>query len=91
MVILGKLECLQDSFIEFAIGSGNVVSIKELVLLIKELTKNTNTKLNFGKIPYRENELMLSKADISGLVKLGWQPKFTLTEGLTEYIKEYHL
>ncbi len=88
MVIIGKLECLQDNFIEFAIGSGKVISIRELVLLIKELTDNTITKLNFGKIPYRENELMLSKADIGGLVKLGWQPNFTLKEGLTQYIKE---
>jgi nucleoside-diphosphate-sugar epimerase len=42
--------------------------------------------LNFGAIPYRENEVMSSKADITEICKLKWKPKYTLEEGLLRTI-----
>jgi nucleoside-diphosphate-sugar epimerase len=65
----------------FQVGSGETVSIKELMLFLKEQA-GSSSLLNFGAIPYRENELMLSKADIKPLKKLGWYPKYTIKEGL---------
>ena len=53
--------------------------------LIKDLMQS-ETVLNFGALEYRENEVMYSKADISSLIKLGWNPMFNLEEGLKEYI-----
>lgn len=77
-----------SGFIEFEVGTGNEINIRELVELIKELM-DSNTMLNFGAIKYRENEVMTSKADISSLLNLGWEPKFDLKMGLRKYIKTY--
>lgn len=77
-----------SGFSEFEVGSGNEIKIRELVELTKELM-GSNTVLNFGAIEYRENEVMTSKADISSLLDLGWEPKFDLKMGLRKYIKNY--
>jgi nucleoside-diphosphate-sugar epimerase len=50
--------------------------------MVKTMTENKVTRLNFGMLPYRENEIMESHVDISMLLKLGWQPKISLVEGL---------
>ena len=50
------------NFQEFQVGTGNSVSVKELAKLIKEIVKS-KTDLKFGAIPYREGEIMESKAE----------------------------
>lgn len=67
------------------IGSGLGISIKELALLIKKLT-NSDSKMNFGVVPYRENETMVSIADITLLNSIGWFPKYTLEKALLNTI-----
>jgi nucleoside-diphosphate-sugar epimerase len=69
----------------FQVGSGEHISIKELMLFLKEQTGSTSI-LNFGLIPYRENELMISETNIEPLRKLGWQPKYTIKEGILKTI-----
>ncbi len=54
-------------FHSFQVASANSIQIKELVLLAKRLAGNTKTSLNFGAIPYRENEIMELSLDTSGL------------------------
>lgn len=46
------------------------------------MTGNKVTRLNFGMLPYRENEIMESHVDISMLSRLGWRPQISLVEGL---------
>lgn len=75
-------------FSEFEVGSGNEIRIRELVELTKDLM-DSKTVLNFGAIGYRENEVMSSKADISLLLSLGWEPEFDLKKGLRKYINNY--
>lgn len=84
LTILSKMDKLLG-YNEFEVGSGNVVKIKELVKLAKELMKS-ETILNFGAIKHRENEVMYSKADISDLLKLGWAPQYDYISGLKKYI-----
>ena len=79
-LLLGK-ETKLSKYSEFDIGTGKEFSIKDTILLIKDIT-NSSTKINFGKLPYRENELMKSKANIGGLLNLGWKPKFELRDGI---------
>ncbi len=56
----------------FDVGTGIGTTIKNFVLCIKEISKS-KTKLNFGSIPYREDEIMCSYADtveLSNLVNI---------------------
>ena len=55
--------------------------IKEVMLYLKEIT-NSKSRLNFGAIPYRENELMKSVTDNTALLNLGWTPQNSIKCGL---------
>jgi CDP-paratose synthetase len=63
------------------VGTGDAVSIRTFIELAKRIAR-VETKLDFGAIPYRENESMLSVANTERLRSLGWAPKVKLTEGL---------
>lgn len=85
--IIENIDSYQENFIPFEIGTGKNISIKDFVQLIKLLAENTETKLNFGAIPYRPNEIMESKVDISKLKSLGWQVRTKLEDGLKKTIE----
>lgn len=74
-------------FQSYEVGAGDPVSIRDFIGLIKRITKNTRTRLNFGAIPYRENEIMEYKTDITGVKSLGWYPKVSLREGLSKTVE----
>jgi len=82
--ILKKLP-LPVAYSEFQVSTEQLISIKELLQTLKELTSSTS-KLNFGAIPYRENELMHSETDNSKLINLGWEPENTIKQGLLKTI-----
>lgn len=74
-----------ESYQEFEIGTGVSYTVKELALLIKEIT-SSNTLLNFGGIPFREGEIMESKVENFELSKLGWKSKYSLKSALNDFI-----
>jgi CDP-paratose synthetase len=78
---------LEKGFIKYEIGTGDAVSIRHFVELIKELTGNTTTAINYGEIPYRTNEVMNRTTDISAINKLGWTSKYSLAQGLKKTIQ----
>lgn len=88
LIILNNIDLFNDSFTSFNLATENNIKIKDFVLLVKELTRNDKTVLNFGAIPYRRNELMECIIDISRLKKLGWEPKISLREGIERTIVE---
>jgi CDP-paratose synthetase len=49
---------------EYDVGTGKPLSIRSVVELLKRAAGNTDTQLNFGALPYRENELLESKPDV---------------------------
>ena len=49
---------------------------------LKAVSGNTDTELRFGKLPYRENEIMEAKADPDLLTSWGWKPSYSLNQGL---------
>jgi GDP-L-fucose synthase len=67
------------------IGSGNDISINELIKLIKE-------EIDFkGKVKYdtsKPDGTMLKLLDISKIKELGWSPKIKIRKGIREAIKE---
>ena len=85
LTVIQKHDQFADSYSSFQICTNQLISIKELMNTLKKLT-NSNSVLNFGAVPYRENELMLSETDNSDLVKLGWKPRYTIKEGLQQTI-----
>jgi len=75
-----------EGMTDFEVGTGFSTSLREFILLVKELTKS-NSELRFGALPYRENEIFDSFANNSKLRSLGWSQQFTLIEGLRKIIK----
>lgn len=68
------------------LGSGKGAQVKYIIEKIKELT-NSKSKINFGAIPYRDDQVMLMEADITKLSNhLNWFPKASMEEGLKKTI-----
>jgi CDP-paratose synthetase len=87
MILLKKMDGLNDSFAEFDVGSGKSVSIRTFVETVHRLTAS-KTHLAFGELPYREGEVMHSEADISALTELGWRCRYDLETGLKQVIEQ---
>ncbi len=85
--IIDYSDSLTKGFYDFQVGSLESVEIKKFVELAKQLTINKKTILNFGALPYRENEVMEPRLDLSKLVALGWQPRVSLSAGLAKMIE----
>jgi nucleoside-diphosphate-sugar epimerase len=68
--------------IQFAVGSEEKISIKELALLCKEISGNQSTQLLFGALPDRANETLSCEINTSGIRSFGWRPTVDLNTGL---------
>lgn len=77
-----------NGYSKVPVGSGETISIKQLVKLLQDLSHIT-IFCNFGAVNYRNNEVMNSYADISLLTKLGWQPTVDMETGLSLMLEEY--
>lgn len=68
------------------IGSGNAVSVKDIVMKIGDLT-GKNDLIDVGAVPTRKNEKPLIQADNRKLKnELKWSPRFDLNSGLQHTI-----
>jgi len=76
------------SYKSFEIGSGKSVEVRQLALMIKELS-NSPTVLGFGDIEYRSDEMMSSAADIKPITELGWDCNTPLRDGVKNILKLY--
>lgn len=79
---------LEKGYYKFELGSEKAITIKEFILAVKKITNNEKTLLNFGGLPYRENEVMDCKADTTEIKKLGWSCAYTVTDGLKKMVTE---
>ena len=80
------LRTKEPGFTEFEVGSGQSFSIRYFAETVKSIC-NSSTRLQFGAIPYRDGEIMHSKADITKLMALGWSCRHGLESGLRQVIK----
>jgi CDP-paratose synthetase len=63
--------------------------IKTLALKFEEISNyKIINRLNFGAIPYRENELMEPQLDNFKLKEMGWQPIFNIEKGISKIIEK---
>ena len=85
-LLLEKAFQQEDFFQDYELGSGRAVSIREFVEKVKKLTQ-AQTDLRFGALPYRENEVMYSQANIQALTQLGWKPNINLEACLLKTIE----
>lgn len=85
--LLDKLNQIPQDYTQYELGCGKSISLRQFVETVHSLT-NSQTQLNFGVLPYRENETMQSQANIEPLNQLGWFPKWNLKDGLTETISK---
>lgn len=72
----------------FEVGTGNSIEVREFVNIIKKLSVS-KTVINYGEIPYRSDEIMDSKAEISKLQELGWYAKISAEEGVSLILDRY--
>lgn len=81
LAVLNRTNQLDNWFFEYDVGSGSSVTIRKFVEMAHRITKST-IDLDFGAVPYRVDEVMNSKANITELKNLGWSCKFDLEQGL---------
>jgi CDP-paratose synthetase len=87
LTLLNQLGEMPQEWNSFEVGSGESVTIKQLVYKIADLTPDCKTRFDFGAVPYRPNEPMETRANLSAILKLGWSPKVSLADGLAETIR----
>lgn len=80
--ILEHHTALSNGYFEFQVGSGTAVSIRDFVCMVKRITGNVTTSLDFGELPYRKYEVMESYSDSARLRALGWWAKIDIETGL---------
>ena len=84
--IINNLPKFNKNFNNVPLGTNELISIKDLVLLIKDRCGNKRTVLDFGKIPSRVNEIN-SNADLALIKQLGWNQQYSLKDGISRTIK----
>ncbi len=80
--VIEQVGTLENGVYEFGVGTNKQIPIRELVEMLQKITDNTTTRLNFGAIPYRKNEVMESNIDTFAIKKLGWEARHSLKDGL---------
>ncbi|QKF81094.1 NAD-dependent epimerase/dehydratase [Halarcobacter ebronensis] len=88
-IIIGNIDKFSN-YEEFELGSGHSIEVKKFVKKIYEEIYNKqvlNTKLNFGVIPYRDNENMNIEVNLDKILNLGWKPKVFFEEGIKRIIE----
>lgn len=84
-MLIGHFPDSAEDFLNADVGSGTPIKIKDLVLLLKEITQSQSI-LDFGALPDRRQEVDRS-LDLSTLSRLGWAPKISLNDGLRKMVQ----
>ena len=86
--IFNSFEKLDNGYYRYQIASDTSLSIREFVELVKKITNNTTTRLNFGALPYRDNEIMNPLIDTTTIKNLGWKAEWSIEDGIKRTLIE---
>jgi len=86
MKVINSIESFECGQVKcFEVGSGSVHTVKDFVTTAHRII-GSKSNLLFGALPYRENEIMYSKANLEALLELGWRSNVNLETGLRNVI-----
>ncbi len=87
-LILANCASFESGYTGYEVGTGATITIRNFVEIAKHITGNTHTQLNFGAIPYRENEAMETSVNTAAICALGWSPGTSFIEGLSKMVAQ---
>lgn len=90
LIVFEKIEML-NQFNSIDLGTGVLSPVKNIVQDIAQEIESkyqikVSSKLDFGAIPYRKNEVMEPNINIDVLKELGWLPKTKIEQGIKDII-----
>ena len=86
LAVINSTETIRSKKIKnFEVGRGIAVSVKDFIELAYKII-GSKSKLLFGNLEYRENEIMCSKANINTLLTLGWKSSVSIEEGIKRVV-----
>ena len=89
-IVIQKIDNIINRFPEFEVGTGKSVSVKDIVLLSKNII-GSKTELRFGVLKLDECSNNEFVANTSKLEHLGWKPQWTIHKGISKIIKSYQI
>lgn len=81
MALVSHAAGARTPYLVAGVGRGEEVTIRAFAEAAHRIVGSC-TRLDFGALPYREGELMRACADVSLAKTLGWQPAYTVEQGL---------
>jgi UDP-glucose 4-epimerase len=64
----------------FDVGTGDNISLNEM----KDIVNEHFPEVQFDYVEERKGDVLLTKADMSPLKELGWEPKKQIKEGISQ-------
>lgn len=91
LLVCSKLQSL-GSFTELDVASGNLLSIREFVEKVAYQLDNKDyrkllEKIEFGALPYRENDVMEPIIDNRELLSIGWELNYSVEDSISKILK----
>jgi nucleoside-diphosphate-sugar epimerase len=91
-LIISKRNKLPD-WNEFDVGTNTFIEVKDFISEIATTLERKHNieilnRLNFGSIPYRNEEIMVPQLDNRKLVALGWEQKIEIKQGIAKILNE---
>ncbi len=85
--VVSAVECKSVKGVNnYEVGSGEAIKIRDFVTLAHQII-GSKSKLKFGELPYRKNEIMHSTAILDSLQALGWYPQVKIKTGIEAIVK----
>lgn len=83
--VIAAVEQAQPGYAAYEVGTGEATDIRTFAEILKSAT-GSQANLLFGTIPYRDGEIMVSRANLSALSVLGYYPTTNPNAGISRLV-----